>query len=74
MKKQYENEWRTHRERVARLDKQRGQAFSIVRGQCTHILMDKTKYDTDWDTVRTSYEPLKFMVLIEKTILANTED
>ena len=36
--------------------------------------MDKMKHDPDWDTASTSYDPLKFMALIEKTILAKTED
>ena len=44
----------------------------MVRGQCTQILMDKMKHNHYWDTTRTSYDPLKFMDLIEKTILAQT--
>ena len=34
----------------------------------------KMKHDTNWETARTSYDPLKFMVLIEKTILDQIED
>ena len=44
----------------------------MVRGQCTQILMENMKHDPDWDTTITSYDPLKFMDLIEKTILAQT--
>ena len=73
-KTQYGNEWRTHRERVDRLEKQRVQAFSMVIVQFTQIIMDKMNHNPDWDTASTSYDPLKFMALIEKTILAQTED
>ena len=46
----------------------------MVRGQCTQILMDKMKHDPNLDTARTSYNPLKWINLIEKTIFAQTED
>ena len=68
------NEWRTYRERAANLLKHRGQAFSLILGQCTQLLQDKMKQDTDWTTVSTSYDPLSLFRLIEKTILAQTED
>ena len=71
---QYKNEWFTQSERVARLKKLRGQALSMVRGKFTQILMENMKYDPNWDTVSASYDPLKFMALIEKTILTQTED
>jgi hypothetical protein len=35
------NEWRTYRERNANLIKHRGQAFSLIQGQCTQLLQDK---------------------------------
>ena len=53
-KNQSENEWCTHRERVARIEKHKGHTFSMVKGRCTQILMDKTNHDTDWDTTSTS--------------------
>ena len=70
----YGNEWRTYRERAANLLKHRGQTFSLILGQCTQLLQDKMKQDTDWTTVSTSYDPLTLFRLIEKTILAQTED
>lgn len=73
-KTQYSNAWRTYRERNAQLIKHRGQAFSLTLGQCTQLLQDRMKQDTDWDTVSTSYEPLQLCRLIEKTILAQTKD
>jgi hypothetical protein len=70
----YHNEWRTYRERTTRLEKQRGQAFSMIRGQCMQVLLDKMKHDIDWIPASTSYNPLTLFALIEKTILAQTED
>ena len=68
------NEWRTYRERTSRLEKQRGQAFSMIRGQCMQVLLDKMKHDIDWIPASESYDPLTLFKLIEKTILAQTED
>jgi hypothetical protein len=73
-KTQHNNEWRTYRERHANLMKHRGQAFSLIQGQCTQLLQDRMKQDTDWNTVSTSYDPLTLYRLIEKTVLAQTED
>ena len=70
----YSNEWRTYRERNANLSKHRGQAYSLIIGQCTQLLQDRMKQDADWTMVSTSYDPLALCRLIEKTILAQTED
>jgi len=73
-KTQNNNEWRTYQERKTQLTKNHGQAFSLILGQSTQLLQDKMKQDTDWNTVSTSYDPLQLYHLIEKTILAQTED
>jgi hypothetical protein len=73
-KTQNSNEWRSYRERTEKLITHRGQGFSLILGQCTRLLQDKMKQDTDWLTVSTSYDPLALYRLIEKTILAQTED
>ena len=44
-KTQYYNEWPTHCDPVARLEKQIRQDFSMMRGQCPQILMDKINYN-----------------------------
>ena len=36
--------------------------------------MDKIKYDIDWYQGSISYKPLQLLALIDKTILAQTED
>jgi hypothetical protein len=73
-KTQFNNEWRTFRERSANLAKHRGQAFSLIQGQCTQLLQDRMKQDVDYSTVTQSYDPLTLYRLIEKTLLSQTED
>ncbi len=71
---EHDNAWKTYRERQARLEKQGGQAFSMIRGQFMTVLLDKMKSDPDWNTASTSYDPLTLLAIIEKTILAQSED
>jgi hypothetical protein len=73
-KTQFRNEWGTYRKSNANLIKHRGQALSLIQGQCTQLLQYKMKQDTDWAVVSTSYDPLTLYSLIERTILAQTED
>jgi hypothetical protein len=73
-KTQFINEWCTYRECNDNLIKHRGQAFSLIQAQCTQLLQDKMKQDTDWAVVTTSYDPLTLYRLIERTILAQADD
>jgi len=57
-KNQYGNKWRTYREQNSQLSKHRGQAFSLILGQCTQLLQDRMKQDTNWNMVNISYDPL----------------
>jgi hypothetical protein len=67
-KTRHSNEWRAYQERNASLAKCRGQMHSLILGQCSQLLKDKKlKQDTNWTTVLVSR-------LIEKTVLAQTED
>ena len=63
-KTQSRNEWRTYREINYQLKKHRGKGFSLILGQCTQFLQDKTKQDIEWNVVSTSYNPLKLYQLI----------
>ena len=73
-KTQYSNDWRTYRERNALLTKHRGQAFSLILGQCTQLLQDRMKQDNNWNVASMSYNPLELYWLIKKTTLAQTEE
>jgi hypothetical protein len=46
----------------------------LIQGHCTQLLQDKIRQDTDWAVVSTSYDPITLYFLIERTILAQTED
>ena len=43
----FSNSWRTYRERTDRLVCSRGKVYSLVLGQCTTVLLDKMKKDSD---------------------------
>jgi hypothetical protein len=73
-KTQFSNEWCTFRERNTNLTKHRGQAFSPIQGQCTQLLQDKMKQDMDWTNMSTLCDPLNMYHLIERTVMAQTED
>jgi hypothetical protein len=73
-KMQYSNDWRTYRERNMLLTKHRGQAFSLILGQCNQLLQDRIKQDTDWNMASTLYNPLELYRLIKKMTLVQTED
>ena len=68
------NAWRSYRERNANLLKNRGQAYSLILGQCTQLLHDKLKQEPTWAVVSVSYNPLQLYRSIERVILAQTED
>jgi hypothetical protein len=70
----YSNECRNQSRRSATLDTHRGQAYSLILGQCTQLLQDKMKQDASWTTVSTPYNPLELYKLIEWVILKQTED
>ena len=38
---EHDNEWRTYIDRTSRIEIQQGQAFSMVRGQCMQVLLEK---------------------------------
>ena len=71
---EYEGRWKSHNVRKAKLEAHRGQAYSLMIGQCTQLLQDKMKQDPDWQAISASYEPLRLYRLIEKLTLSQTED
>ena len=73
-KLEYGNESKAHSQRVATLEKHRGNVYALIYGQCSQILQDKMKQDKYWATVRVSCKPLDLYKLIERVILKQTED
>jgi hypothetical protein len=72
-KTQFSNDWRTFQECNANLINHQDRAFSLIQGQCNQLLQEKMNQDTDWNTVNTKYDPLTLYLLIERTVLAQTE-
>jgi hypothetical protein len=70
----YGNKWRTFHNRRQQLVKNRGQEYHLIIGQCTQLLKDKFEQDTDWTIVKTAQDTIQLYRLIEKTVLAQTED
>jgi hypothetical protein len=48
--------------------------YSLVLGQCTTVLLDKMKQDSDWQATSDSYDPLKLLKLINKYILKQSDN
>ena len=63
---EYGNEWRTYRQRNYNLENHRGEAYSLILGQCTQLFQEKTNQDKAWNTISNSYRPLFLIQLIEK--------
>ena len=66
--------WRSYKKSTSLLKKHRGQAYSIITGQCAHQFLDKMKQDTSSTMVSKDYEPWALLYLIKKTVLSQTED
>ena len=43
----------------------RGKVYFLLLGQCTQVLIDKMKQDTDWVAIDTSYDPNLLSKLIK---------
>jgi hypothetical protein len=43
----HSNTWRSHHKSSNSLKKSRGKIYSLLLGQCTQVLVDKMKQDTD---------------------------
>ena len=63
-KEEHDNKWRTYRDRISQLEKQFGQSFSMIRGQCMQLLPYKMKHDPYWDNASKSYGSLTLLKLI----------
>ena len=70
----HSNAWRTHRETTESLKKSRGKIYSLLLGQCTQVLVDKMKQDTDWVSISDSFDPHLLFKLIEKVVLKQSDN
>ena len=70
----HSNAWRTHQETTESLKKSRGKIYSLLLGQCTQVLVDKMKQDTDWVSISDSFDPHLLFKLIEKFVLKQSDN
>jgi hypothetical protein len=49
--------WRTHCKSRDSLKKSRGKVYSLLLGQCTLVLVDKMKQDSNWVMISTLLDP-----------------
>jgi hypothetical protein len=56
------------------LKKSRGKIYSLLLGQCTQVLVDKMKQDTDWVKNSGSFDPTLLFKLIEKFVLKQSNN
>ncbi len=70
----YSNECQNYSRSISMLETHRGQAYSLILGQCTQLHQDKMKQDASWTTVSASYDPLELYRLIEWVVLKQTDD
>jgi len=69
----HSNAHRTHREDSHKLSENRAKVYSLLIGQCTVPLKDKMKEDADWHYIADKYDHIRLILLIEKTVLKQTE-
>ena len=72
-KAEYDAQWKAYTTRSSKLTEHRGQAFSLIFGQCTQVLKDKMKQDSDYDKTMQQCDPLALKDLIEKTVLSQSD-
>jgi hypothetical protein len=66
--------WRIHRETTESLKKSRGKVYSLLIGQCTQVLIDKMKQDTEWVAISKAFDPILLLKLIEKFVLKQLDN
>lgn len=69
-KEEYNLAKANYQNRLWRLVENRRSAFAILRGQCTHNLIQKMSSDPQWDAIEAEMDPLSLYELIEKTVRA----
>ena len=69
----HSNAHRNHREDNHKLSENQAKIYSLLIRQCTVSLKDKMKEDADWQDIANKYDHIWLVLLIEKTILKQTE-
>ncbi len=70
----HSNAWHSHCELSDSLKKSRGKIYSLLLGQCTQVLVDKMKQDTDWVKISGLFDPTLLFKLIKKFVLKQSDN
>jgi hypothetical protein len=70
----HSNAWRSHCESRDSLKKSRKKIYSLLLGQCTQVLVDKMKQDTDWVKISGLFDPTLLFKLIKKFVLKQSNN
>ncbi len=73
-KTSHSNVWRSLYKSSNSLKKSRGKIYSMLLGQCTQVLVDEMKQDTDWVTISGSFDPISLLKLINKFVLKQSDN
>ena len=73
-KKVNDGEWKSHAVRTSKLEEYCGQAYSLAVGQFSHRMGEKCKQHKDWAAVEASGDPLMLFKLIDKIVMAHSEE
>jgi hypothetical protein len=66
--------WKAHTTQNNLLQAHRKKVHSLILGQIMPNLLGKLEQLSDWTTIRSSQDPLQLYDVIERTVLAQTED
>jgi hypothetical protein len=72
---EWDTEWKMCKTRTENIEKHRhgGQAFNMIKGQCTLALMEKMECNSDYANCIASNDPLRLKSLIERTITTQSD-
>ncbi|MGL5937017.1 MAG: hypothetical protein ACRCZI_15505, partial [Cetobacterium sp.] len=73
-KTEWDTEWKIYKTRIESIEKHRGQAFNMIKGQCTLALMEQMKCDSEYTRCIASNDPLRLKSLIERTIITQSDN
>jgi hypothetical protein len=73
-KSEWDTDWKLYKSKIESIEKHRGQAFNMIKGQCTLALMEQMKCDRDYVSCIASNDPLRLKGLIERTIISQSEN
>jgi hypothetical protein len=71
-KTEFNTNLKIYKAKVQALEKYCGQAFSMIKGQCTLALETKMKCNNDYVGCMSSNNPLRLKALIERTIISQS--